>query len=381
MAVKKVVGTSKTTWFYSFRVRGARYRGAIPEARNKQQAEIAETRIRNEIFDGKFGGKLSSSKLKDFVRESFLPWALSNRRSWAKEAPRLKPILAFFGENRLSDISPFLIERFKIQRKATPIVRLERRVIAGQGTKVPKSKPRSVASVNRELSMLSRIFSIAKMKGEVSSNPCAEVKNLTGEQPRTRYLLPEEEERLVAVLETTPYLRTIVTLALNTGMRRGEIISLRWEHIDFHANEIKATHTKAHRDRFIPMNARVREELLQLHETSQGTLLFPGRKRGSSLTDVKKAFNTACQRAGIEDFRFHDLRHTFGTRAADAGVALTAVAAVMGHADIHTTMRYAHATDDGRRRAVEAVDIEASRANSAKLVKNWPRRASGGQRG
>ena len=89
------------------------------------------------------------------------------------------------------------------------------------------------------------------MKGEVSSNPCAEVKNLTGEQHRTRYLLPEEEERLVAVLETRPYLRTIVTLALNTGMRRGEILRLRWEHIDFHANEIKATHTKAHRDRFI----------------------------------------------------------------------------------------------------------------------------------
>jgi integrase len=372
MAVTKVVGKNKTTWYYSFRVYGVRYRAAIPEARNKQQAEMAETRIRNEIFDGRFGGKLSSPKLKDFVSESFLPWALSNRRSWRKDAPRLKPILEFFGEKRLGDISPFLIEKYKMERKATPIIRLRAAKVARKTTKVPTSKPRSVASVNRELSMLSRIFSIAKANGEVSSNPCAEVKSLVGEQPRTRYLFPEEEQRLMAVLESTPYLRTIVILALNTGMRRGEILRLTWLHIDFHSNEIKATHTKTHRDRFIPMNAKVREELLRLRETSEDHLVFPGRKAGCSLMDVKKAFNTACRRSGILDFHFHDLRHTFGTRAAEAGVALNAVAAVMGHADIHTTMRYAHATDDGRRRAVEAVESQARRTTPG-LVKNWPK--------
>jgi integrase len=91
-------------------------------------------------------------------------------------------------------------------------------------------------------------------------------------------------------------LRPIVVLALNTGMRRGEILRLRWEHVDFHTNEIKATHTKAHRDRFIPMNSKVREELLLLRQTSKGELLFPARVNGSSLGDIKTAFNSACRR-------------------------------------------------------------------------------------
>jgi integrase len=145
--------------------------------------------------------------------------------------------------------------------------------------------------------------------------------------------------------------------------------------------KIKATHTKGHRDRFIPMNKRAREELLELRQSSDNEYLFPGRKKGSSLGDIKKAFNAACREANIEGFRFHDLRHTFGTRAASAGVALTAVASVMGHADIHTTMRYADATDEGRRRAVEAVEIQEIGDRRENLVTIWPRRALGGVRG
>jgi integrase len=263
----------------------------------------------------------------------------------------------FFGDKRFADISPFL-------------------------TGKPVTRPRSVASVNRELSMLSRIFSLAIMNGEASVNPCSKVKKLSGEQPRTRYLLPDEEQRLFAVLSgSRSHLRPIVVLALNTGMRRGEILRLKWEHVDFHTNEIKATHTKGHRDRFIPMNKRVREVLLELRQSSEGEFLFPGRKEGSSIGDIKKAFNAACRDANIEGFRFHDLRHTFGTGAADAGIALTAVAAVMGHADIHTTMRYAHATDEGRRRAVEAVEIPETGADQENMVKIWSRRAIGSGRG
>ena len=97
--------------------------------------------------------------------------------------------------------------------------------------------------------------------------------------------------------------------------------------------------------------------LLKLKETSQSEFLFPSpKKEGSRITDIKKAFNAAVKEAGIKDFHFHDLRHTFGTRAADGGVEMTAIAEVMGHADIRTTRRYSHATDQGRRRVVEAVE-------------------------
>ena len=118
MPVKKVVGKSKTTWYYSFRVRGVRYRGAIPEATNKQQAEQAETKIRNEIYEGKFGRATTALPLKEFVDQVYRPWAKSNKRSWNIDESRLKPIVDFFGKKRLNEINTFLVEKFKRERKA-----------------------------------------------------------------------------------------------------------------------------------------------------------------------------------------------------------------------------------------------------------------------
>src|SRR5215471_2154915 len=171
MAVKRAVNKNVTSWFYDFRVRGVRYRGAIPEARNKQQAEMAETRIRNEVFDGRFGGARISSKVKELVEDVFLPWATSNRKSWHKDAARIAPILKFFGDKRFDEISPLLVEKFKMVRRTTPIVFGKKSQTAKRVT-----KPRSVASVNCELSMLSRIFNLAIVNGEATVNPCIKVK-------------------------------------------------------------------------------------------------------------------------------------------------------------------------------------------------------------
>jgi integrase len=141
-------------------------------------------------------------------------------------------------------------------------------------------------------------------------------------------------------------------------MRRGELLRLKWDHIDFFRDEIKVTHTKNSKDRLVPMNKTVRAMLWAMKEEAVelSEFVFRSPRAGSHLTDIKKGFNAALKEAGVEDFRFHDLRHTFGTMAADAGVEITSIAEVMGHADIHTTRRYSHATDQGRRRAVEAIE-------------------------
>jgi hypothetical protein len=185
MAVKRVLNQNTKTWFYDFRVRGTRYRGAIPEARNKEQAVKAETRIRNDVFEGRFGVTHSSSRLREFVEGVFLPWAKSNRKSWHKSAPSLAAVVKFFGDKRLQEISPFLIEKFKMVRRSTPVV-FSNKSTTGK----PVTRQRSVASVNRELAMLSRMFSLAIMNGEAAINPCSKIKKLPGEQHRTRYLLP-----------------------------------------------------------------------------------------------------------------------------------------------------------------------------------------------
>jgi integrase len=146
--------------------------------------------------------------------------------------------------------------------------------------------------------------------------------------------------------------------------------------VDFHRGEIKATHTKTSRDRFVPMNDNVLAELLRLKENASSERVFANPSTGLPLTDVKTGFTEACRSAGIEDFWFHDLRHTFGTRAADGGAPLTAVASVMGHADIHTTMRYAHATDSGRLRVVEAAS-EATTGIGRGAVQKLAKKSAG----
>jgi integrase len=291
-------------WHFRKRINGVRYRGALKTARNKVQAEQAEAAVILEIHNGKYGscGKRSPT-LKEFVDATFRSWAEANRRSWKGDEGRLKSILRYFGSKRLDEISPFMIERFKIERR--------RSKVQHHNVKTPSDKLLSVASINRELSLLSRVFSIAIMNKEVRSNPCRDVKHIPGEQPRTRYLLPDEEDRLWRVLDSkAEYLGAIVRIALNTGMRRGEVLRLKWNQIDFFRQEVKAIKTKNGHDRLIPMNDEVKTILLHLKKASRGEYLFPSpRKSDCRITDIKKGFNAAVKEAGIEDFHFHDLRH------------------------------------------------------------------------
>jgi integrase len=222
-----------------------------------------------------------------------------------------------------------------------------------------KEKSRSVGAVNRELRLLSRIFKLAVDGGDVAENPCKKVSILRGALGRTRYLLPGEEGRLMAVLDDQrSRLKDMVILVINTGLRVGEILGLRPEHIDFHRDVLYAKVTKTDEDREVPLNAVSQELLIKLMSKARGRgdeYILTNPKTGTRYTTVKTAWLNACRKAHLSDLRFHDLRHTFGTRAADAGVPLNAIRDVMGHKSIAMTERYAHATNEGKRRAVEAV--------------------------
>lgn len=334
-------------WHYDFMIDSARYRGAIKTARTKAQAEQAELQIKLKVHEGTYGRPKGSITMRDFVETRYVPWAKANKRSWKIDMSRIKPILAFFGSKRLGEISPFLIEKFKIERKNTPVV---------SKTKV---KARSVGAVNRELRLVSRIFKLAIANHEVAENPCQKVGIFKGEQGRTRYLLPDEEERLMAVLNgERSHLRDMVILVINTGLRIGEVLNLEPEHIDLHRDVVYIKGTKNDEDREVPLNDVSRGLLIKLLASCQGEgyeYLFTNPVTKTRYTTIKTAWNTACRKAGISGLRFHDLRHTFGTRAADAGIPLNAIRDVMGHKSTAMTERYAHATDEGKRRAVEAV--------------------------
>jgi integrase len=335
-------------WYHDFMIRKVRYRGVIPEAQNKWQAEKAEARIKNEVYESKYGKAMGEKLFREFVEESYVPWAKANKRSWKIDLSRLKPLLGYFGKKRLGEITPFSIEKYKSLRRNTPVVSKR------------NQKARSIGAVNRELRLLSRVFKLAIANNEVRENPCQKVGIIKGEQGRTRYLLPGEEERLMSVLVgDRQHLRAMVVLVVNTGLRVSEVFNLQVGHVDFHRDVIYVKRTKTDEDREVPLNDTSRELLLELVATAKqrGYLhLFTNPKTKRSYTTIKTAWLSACEEAGIADLRFHDLRHTFGTRAADAGVPLPAIRDVMGHKSTAMTERYAHATDEGKRRVVEAVE-------------------------
>ena len=180
------------TWWYDFG--NHKYRGRIPEARTKYEAEQAEIKLKRDVFDGKYGKQFGTMLFAKFVgdpyaandqfgEDTFLDWAKNNKRSWKHDRFRVRPLLRAFAGKTLGEITPGAIEKFKSARLHTVTKR--------------KTK-RSPASVKHEIDVLSRIFSLAVTWGLADSNPCSRVSRIKLQNQRYRYLLPDEEPRLLA---------------------------------------------------------------------------------------------------------------------------------------------------------------------------------------
>ena len=203
------------------------------------------------------------------------------------------------------------------------------------------------ATVNRELAIIKRMFTLAVEWDVLEKGPASTVKLFREEERTIRSLDPEEQRALVTACSSD--LRPIVLTAVNTGMRRGEIFDLRWESVDLRQGLITVAQSKSGRVRHIPINKQLEYTLLGLGARQEGYVFHNGGRR---LTTIQKAFNNAVERAGIRKCRFHDLRHTFATNLVLGGVDLVTVKELMGHADIKMTMRYAHPTPEAKRKAV-----------------------------
>jgi integrase len=252
----------------------------------------------------------------------------------------------FFAGKRLRDITPMIIEQFKQQRLKS---------------KTLHKRDRSPATVNRELQVLSKVFSMAYDNGLVETNPMRRAHKLREAPARERYLTDEEEKRLFAVLVgRRAHIRPIVVVALQTGMRQGEILGLRWEHVDFDRKTIYVAHTKTGRPRRIPMSKPVEVELRSLkQDASSDEPVFSYSRTGLKLTTFRHAWDGACKQAGISGFRFHDLRHTFATRLRAKGVHEMDIMTLLGHTTLQMTSRYTHAMPQNLRTAVDSLNKRA----------------------
>jgi integrase len=344
-------------WYFDFQIRRVRHRGSIPEARNKAQAERAEAQLKTDLFEQRFGDGISKN-FAEFVAEVYAPWAKS-KRSYTSEQFFIQAAVAYFKTYALADISPMAVERFKRERLATPVK--------------DSGKPRKPASVNREMACLSRICSMAVDNGLLQTNPCGKVKRLRENNIRTRYLTDAEEEQLMAAInEHYERLRPIIIVALNTGMRQGEIVSLKWSQVDWQRNLITVINTKNGVDRTIPMNETVRDLLIRRWREAEQS---KARIFDEPALLVCHSFSRLAERAGLIDFKFHDLRHTFATRLAPHTDAFT-LAALLGHKTLAMTARYTHPTDEGKRRAIAALNAQASKTGQENVTIDFPAQIS-----
>jgi integrase len=189
------------------------------------------------------------------------------------------------------------------------------------------------------------------------------VKKLKAPNLVERYLTGDEEERLTAVLQAKhPQLYDLLMIALYTGMRNSEVRTLHKSQVDLFRDCVNLTKTKSGKPNSVPIHPDLKLMFQRLIAGAGANgYLFENPKTGKPIVDFKKAWHSALRDAKITRLRFHDIRHTFGTRAIDSGSPLSAVKEIMGHADIRTTVRYVHTTEAGKRAAVEAAAIGAAK--------------------
>lgn len=280
---------------------------------------------------------------------------VKGKRSWKTEGYQTRAMLAHFSGYKLRAITHGELEKYKDLRLATPIT------FTNDTGKVTKSRPRTIASVNRELMHMRGMLRKAQKEGWLLRSPFEEHDSLirmSDERRRERTLSYEEETRLLAACDgPRAHLRPILVCALSTGMRLGEILKLNWPDVDLDQQEIRilSTNTKTLSQRFVPMTPTLWEELKRLKALAPDD----GSVFGVA-SNVKRSFRKACEIAGITHggiagLTFHCLRHTAGTRMVKQGMELAEVARVLGHSDVKTTYRYISADSDVMNKARAAL--------------------------
>ena len=325
------------SWYCRGRINGERYHLPCTGANNKAEAIAIEDGIRYEIRLRQQG--LSKEKEKiysfSFLMEKYVNTCEANNKSVKESKVYSKGLTAYFGKNKnIKNIKPSDVETFKLFMLRTG---------------------RSNATTNRYLMALKRAYNIMINDELINYNPTDKVKKLEEDNRRYRYLSKEEWERLKTAL--SPIALKIVIVALQTGLRKQNVLKLRWEQIDFNLRtiELLKSENKGKKSIKIPITNTLYELLMTLNPQKTG-YVFVNPTTGKPYTDIKKGFKHALEKAGIEDFKFHDLRRTVGTWLLSSGVDIRTIQNILAHSDISTTERYLALTPEQNIKAMNVLN-------------------------
>jgi len=349
MGVYKVKGKKGESWGIDFYDNGQRIKKIIG---SKQDAEHSLHLLKADSLRGELQLIKKSDMGFEELTEKYLEYGKTNgKRSLERDEYSVKILMGHFKYLKISQLNPLHIESYKKKR-------LEE-----------KRKP---GTINRELACLKHMYNLAKKWKLIRENPVSGVKLLKEEKYKMEILSKVEAELLIGA--AAEHLKPILIVALNTGMRRGEVLGLRWSDIDFVNYNMHLKKTKSGKDRIVPMNSLVAATLKKQDMGSEFVFPHPQRKN-KALKDVSYSLKTACDKIGIEKFRFHDLRHTAATFMVQAGVDLVTIKEILGHSTIQMTMIYCHSSQEAKRKAVQELEKAFGTARMLRkeeeMVRKW----------
>jgi integrase len=265
---------------------------------------------------------------------------------------------AQLGSYSLADVTPSLLAEYrdKLAAGTLPDGRMSRDVVRDGKSTAEQAEPRSPSTVLRYMAALSHVFTIGvKEWGWLDSNPLLKVTKPTAPRGRVRFLSDDERVALLAECKAHPDLYLAVVLALSTGARQMEIMGLKWSQVDLSRNVITLYETKNGEIRALPLVHHAYELMQERAKVRRidTPLLFPARQRADKPLDLRSPFEKALERAKIENFRWHDLRHSCASYLAMNGASLAEIAEVLGHKTLQMVKRYAHLSHAHTAKVVE----------------------------
>jgi len=275
--------------------------------------------------------------LAEFAEKVYMPHARTRKRSWKlEEAILTRHVLPRLGQEKLKSISAFQLFSWQEWMKARNL---------------------APSTCNRALFLLKYLFNCACSWGFLKHSPARDVQPLPAGAIRERYLSPEEARRLLdaADADIDRMAALAVRLLLFTGARKSEILKARWEDVDLSRCLLTVPLAKSGRAHHIPLSDAALKTLASLPRSSPW--LFPGASISFPRTSVYAAWNRIRLRAGLQDVRLHDLRHSFASFLVNSGCTLYEVQKILGHHDPRVTTRYAHLAQDSLRRAANVLSV------------------------
>lgn len=319
-------------WWSNFKFNGRKIQFST-KVKSKTVAREIEAAYRVKLAKGEVGiePKEPAPNFKVAVKD-FLAHSKGENRpnTYRRYETSSKPLLRYFKDIALDRITPEAIEKYKTSRRKHTVVRTDTKI-----------RP---ATINRELACLKAVFNFHKL-----SNPVSEVKYLQEDNDQMTVLTVEEQDKYL--LAASQPLRDIATLMLETGMRPEEVYRIRKENVHLDREYLYNPYgkTKAAK-RKVPLSEVAIEVLRSRLAKAKGHYLFVGRMNRKGETDkpllkVNNAHYSALERSKVRQFRLYDLRHTWASRMAMAGVDLVTLAALLGHSKLAMVTRYAHPTE------------------------------------